>query len=109
MPALLDGQTLRFTFAAAGQLDSYAFRAVKIGDGVFEGKPAVQLKVEPASLLRYLVAPLLLTYDPVSRRLLEYRGVSNVINPATGKVYNARIDYFSRPPPDAPTNLPPLD
>ncbi|MBL6749995.1 MAG: hypothetical protein ISP90_05700 [Nevskia sp.] len=109
MPELLSGRSIRFTFAAAGQLDSYAFRAAKTGDTRFEGQPAVLLKVEPSSLLRYLVAPLLLTYDPVSRRLLEYRGISNVINPATGKAYNARIDYFSQPPPDAPKNLPPLD
>lgn len=109
MPELLAGQTLKFRFAAAGQLDSYNFRARKTGDTVFEGRPAVLLKVEPDSLLRFLVSPLILTYDPQSRRLLEYRGISNVINPATGKPYNARIDYYSKPPDDAPKNLPPLD
>lgn len=109
MPELAAGKTLKFRFAAAGQLDSYSFRARKVGDTAFEGKPAIQLKVDPASLLRYLVDPLLLTYDPQTRRLLEYRGISNVINPATGKPYNARIAYYSKPPDDAPKNLPPLD
>ena len=109
MPELVAGKTLKFTFAAAGQLDSYSFRARKIGDTQFEGKPAIQLKVEPDSLLRLLVDPLILTYDPQSRHLLEYRGISNVINPATGKPYNIRMSYFSKPPDDAPKNLPPLD
>jgi hypothetical protein len=109
MPELLAGKTVKFHFAAAGQLDSYNFRARKTGDTQFEGKPAVLLKVDPDSLLRLLVDPLTLTYDPQTRRLLEYRGISNVINPATGKPYNARIDYYSKPPDDAPKNLPPLD
>ena len=109
MPELVAGKTLKFQFAVAGQLESYSFRARKTGDTQFEGKPAIQLKVDPDSLLRYLVDPLILTYDPQSRRLLEYRGISNVINPATGKPYNARIAYYSKPPDDAPKNLPPLD
>ena len=109
MPDLVAGKTLKFQFAVAGQLDSYSFRARKTGDTQFEGKPAIQLKVDPDSLLRYVVDPLILTYDPQSRRLLEYRGISNVINPATGKPYNARIAYYTKPPDDAPKNLPPLD
>ena len=109
MPELAAGKTIKFRFAVAGQLDSYSFRARKTGDTQFEGKPAITLKVDPDSLLRYLVDPLILTYDPQSRRLLEYRGISNVINPATGKPYNARIAYYSKPPDDAPKNLPPLD
>ena len=109
MPELLAGQTVKFRFVVAGQLDSYGFRAHKIGEVQFEGKPAVQFKIEPDSLLRLLVDPLVLTYDPQSRRLLEYRGIANVMNPLTGKPYNARIDYYSKPPDDAPKNLPPLD
>lgn len=109
MPQLLAGQTVKFRFAVAGQLDAYGFRARKLGDTQFEGKPAVQLKVDPDSLLRFLVQPLILTYDPQTRQLLEYRGISNVMNPATGKPYNARIDYYSKPPDDAPKSLPPLD
>jgi hypothetical protein len=109
MPELVAGQTLKFQFAVAGQLDCYAFRARQIGEVPFDGQPAIQLKVEPDSLLRYLVQPLILTYDPQSRRLLEYRGISNVINPATGKPYNIRIAYPKKPPDDAPKNLPPLE
>lgn len=109
MAELAAGKTLKFRFAAAGQLDSYSFRARKIGDLSFEGRAAIQLKIDPDSLLRFLVEPLILTYDPQTKQLLEYRGITNVANPATGRPYNARIDYYSKPPDDAPRNLPPLD
>ena len=109
MAALVAGKTVPFKFGVAGQLDSYNFRARKIGDTEFEGRPAIRLQIEPDSLLRFAVDPLVLTYDPASKRLLEYRGVSNVINPTTGKAYNVRIVYTSKPPDDAPKNLPPLD
>jgi hypothetical protein len=105
---LMKGDTLSFRLIVAGQLDAYQFRLRKIGETQFEGKPAVILIAEPDSLLRLMVDPLHLTYDPVSHKLLEYRGVSNLHDPATGKIYEARIIYPSATPADAPKNLPPL-
>ncbi len=105
---LIDRQTVAFTFIAAGNLDSYKFRARRIDDARFEGKPAARFKVEANSLLRLVAPDLEVSYDPDTQRLLEYRGPSNVINPDTGKVFDARIAYYSEPPADAPTTLPPL-
>lgn len=105
---LLKGETISFRFAVAGQLDSFRFKISKVGDTTFEGKPAVSLLVQADSLLRYVAPDLELVYDPASKRLLEYKGVSNIHDPATGKAYNVRIAYFSQPPADAPKNLPPL-
>jgi hypothetical protein len=105
-PRLLAGERVSFVFAVAGNLDGYKFRARRIEDATFEGKPAVRFRVEPDSLLRWLVDPLELTYEPGQRKLLEYRGVSNIHDPATGKAYNARIIYPSTRPADAPA-LPP--
>lgn len=105
---LLDGKTVAFTFVAAGNLDSFKFRAKRIEDTTFEGKPAVRFKVEANSLLRLVAPELYLTYDPEQRRLLEYRGPSNVIDPKTDEVYKTRIVYPSQTPADAPKNLPPL-
>jgi hypothetical protein len=105
---LLDGKTVAFTFVAAGNLDSYKFRARRIEDTMFEGHEAVQFKVEANSLLRLVAPELYLTYDPGQRRLLEYRGPSNVIDPKTDEVYKTRIVYPSQTPADAPKNLPPL-
>jgi len=105
---LIKGEVLQFHFMIAGQLDSYRFRIRKIGDASFEGKPAVKLIAEADSLLRYVAPDLTLLYDTASKRLVEYRGVSNIHDPANGKAYNARIVYYSKPPEDAPKNLPPL-
>lgn len=106
---LMDRQTVAFTFIAAGNLDSYKFRARRIQDTQFEGATAVQFKVEANSLLRLVAPDLTVVYDPQSRRLLEYRGPSNVIDPQTGKVYDARIAYYSQPPQPGPATLPPLE
>lgn len=105
---LMDGKTIAFTFVAAGNLDSYKFRAKRVEDTTFEGKKAVHFRVEANSLLRMVAPTLELTYDPGEQRLLEYRGPSNVIDPATDKVYETRIVYPAQPPADAPKNLPPL-
>jgi hypothetical protein len=99
---LLAGGPVPFMFAVAGNLDAYKFRARRIADTTFEGRPAVRFRVEPDSLLRWLVDPLELTYEVERRKLLEYRGISNIHDPATGKAYNARIIYPSTPPADAP-------
>lgn len=99
---LLTGRTVTFVFAVAGNLDAYKFRVRRLPDTTFDGQPAVNFRVEPASLLRWLVDPLELTYETGQRKLLEYRGASNLHDPATGKAYNVRIVYPSSPPADAP-------
>jgi len=102
LPRLLAGETVQFHLVVAGNLDVYHFRARRIGEERFEGAPAALLRVEPDSLLRLLVDPLDLLYDPSTRRLLEYRGVSNILDPATSKVYKkVRIRYSSKVPPEA--------
>jgi hypothetical protein len=99
---LLAGKAVDFTFVVSGELDTFKFRARRIADGTFEGKPATQLKVEPSTWLRLLAAPLYVLYDPAQRRLLEYRGISNLHDPRTREAYNVRIVYPSVPPADAP-------
>ncbi|MGH8456007.1 MAG: hypothetical protein ACRETW_04770 [Stenotrophobium sp.] len=106
---LMAGQTVAFKLAVAGELDSFSFRIHRAADETWEGKPAVHLIVEPDSLLRFLVSPLNLLYRADDRTLLEYRGVSNIHDPATGKTYDVRLDYYTSKPADAPANLPPLD
>lgn len=106
--SLMQGDMLSFRLAVPGRLTAYQFRIRKTGDEPLNGKPAVQLIVEPDSLLRWLVDPLNLTYDPKTRKLLEYRGISNLPNPATHKNYVARIIYPDHKPEGAPAKLPPL-
>ncbi|HSW13555.1 MAG TPA: hypothetical protein VLI06_11995 [Solimonas sp.] len=102
------GKTVKFTLAVAGSLDSFRFRAKKAGETQWQGQKAVQIKVEPDSLLRLLAGPLELVYEPQQRKLLEFRGISNIQNPRSGKPYDVRIIYPDKPPADAPAKLPPL-
>lgn len=106
---LLAGRTVPFVFVAAGNLDAYKFRAKRIEDVTWEGRKAVRFQVEANSLLRLVAPSLQVTYDPGQERLLEYRGISNVHDPATGDPYHARIAYYDVPPADAPKPLPPLE
>lgn len=105
---LMAGDTVRMRLAVAGNLDSYRFRGRTVGETTFDGKPAVAIKVELDSLLRLLVDDLQLVYEPEERKLLEYRGISNVHDPRTGDPYTVRIVYPDAPPEGAPSPLPPL-
>jgi hypothetical protein len=60
-------------------------------------------------MLSWFTQPLRLTYSEDGHKLLEYRGLSNIINPKTHKVYDVRILYTRKPPKGAPDKLPPLD
>lgn len=108
-PALLSGQKMSFRFVVAGNLDAFKFVAQRVGDTKVEGRAAVRLVVKPDSMLSLLVDPLEVTYDIEQKKLVEYRGISNIHDPVTGKAYVARIIYPGTPPADAPRNLPPLN
>ena len=98
----LSGKKLKFDFIAAGRLADYGFKAKRIDDTTFEGKPAVRFEVSLASFLGVFIDSLELTYDPDSKKLLEYRGIGNMPGD-DDKVYPVRVSYFSA----RPENLPP--
>lgn len=109
LDAIVDGDTRKFRFAVAGNLDTFSFRVRKTGDTTFDGEPAVVLTVEAATLLRFVAPSLELVYDPEAGRLLEYRGLSNLHDPDTGKPYpNVRISY-AREVPDAALQAPGIE
>lgn len=100
--ALLAGETLRLRVAAPLRLDTFSFKARRIADGTFEGKRTVRIEVDLGSLLTVFARPLEFAFDPDNRRLLEFRGMTNVINPSTKAPYAVRISYFTARPKDAP-------
>lgn len=107
---LLRGKSFEFPLVVAGKLSDYNFTVSRLKDGTFEGKKAVRFKVGLSSMLHYIIGkPLILTYDPQTKKLLEYRGISDLYNPKTHEPYHVRIDYYSSPPADAPRHLPPLN
>ncbi|ROO27649.1 hypothetical protein SAOR_07300 [Salinisphaera orenii MK-B5] len=97
--ALQNGDTVDFRFAAAGRQGVIELRAHKIGETTFEGRPAVQFEAElDMMFINFFVDSLKLTYDPETKRLLEYRGIGNM-HDANGEVYPVRVTY-ARDMPD---------
>jgi hypothetical protein len=106
LPAILQGDTVRFGLIVAGYANRFKFRAKKVGEPGPDGQTTLRVLVEPDSMLRMLVSPISLSYDIKSRRLLSYQGVSNIIDPDTAKVYkNISIVYGGTAPAEA--RLPP--
>lgn len=99
---LLRGETLQFRVIAPTRLAAYKFRAVRIADAPFVGRPATRIQVDLDSMLKLFAGPLQFTFDPATRKLLEFRGTTNVLDPAARKPFVVRISYFSSPPADAP-------
>lgn len=108
-PRLQRGQTVRFRLITAGRLTDYAFRARHDGDVMYQQQAATRIRVEPDSMLRFLVDPIELTYDRSGRHLLHYLGVSNILDPSTGEVYK-RIEisysHSTMQPPTAAASPP---
>lgn len=101
-PQLQRGQMVRFRLIVAGRLGDYAFRARHAGELTHLQQAATRIRVEPDSMLRFLVDPIELIYDRSGRRLLHYAGVSNILNPETGEVYKSiDIRYGGEPPAEA--------
>lgn len=103
------GQTVTLEFIAVGRQQVFHFRLKKVAESMVDGHPALQIRAEPDSLLRLLVPPLLLEYDLQTRYLIEYQGLSNLHDPATGRGLMVHLVYPKRPPAGAPAHLPPLD
>lgn len=99
---LVKGEKLKFRIAAPSRLDTFKFKAKRIEDTTFEGKPAVQIQVDMNSMLNMFIGPLLFTFDPEDKRVKEFRGTTNIRNPATGADYKVRISYYATRPEDAP-------
>ena len=97
LEALLAGQTVTLAFGVVSQRSSYKFR-VRKADKPASGDNRVALVAEPDSLLRLLADPLQLVYDTQTRDLLEYNGLSNLVDAQTRKTPKVRIVYtYPRP------------
>lgn len=101
-PQLRAGETVRFGLIVAGRTARYEFRARRIEALTVQGVAAARVRVEPDSMLRFVVDPIMLTYDAAGTRLMVYEGVSNILDPDTGKVYpKVRITYGGPAPAEA--------
>ena len=91
--ALLAGQTLVFRFGVPSRLTTFDFRVRRIADTEVNGRRAVRFQLAPDNLiLRSIVAPILVDYDPTTMDLLAYTGLSNIYD-ENGKAYNVYIVF----------------
>jgi hypothetical protein len=86
---LMQGKSVKFPFAVPVERKFFEFRLRKTSAS--SGKVKFTLELDNM-VFRLFVKPIDLTYHRESRRLLEYRGMSN-INNADGKSYRARIVF----------------
>lgn len=102
LDAIRKGDTVKFGLIVAGHTNRYGFRARKVEEQRVDGQTVLRVMVEPDSLLRLVVPAISLSYELRTKRLLSYQGLSNIIDPDTGKVYKqVSISYGGMPPADA--------
>lgn len=101
------GKSVNLSLVVIGRRDSYRFKAIPKGQLDFGGEKAIRVRIEPDSLLRFVVDPLDVIYGLESKSLLRYEGVSNILDRKTGKPFTVRIDYRVKPD-GVPAKLPSL-
>lgn len=87
--ALLKGDTVPFSFAVPARLDWIDFRLIP--EKVTDTTLTVEMKLK-SRMLAWLLDPIRLTYDRDTKRLLTYRGLTN-IRDASGEGIHAEIRY----------------
>ncbi|EMJ99800.1 hypothetical protein AB3N61_00755 [Leptospira sp. WS58.C1] len=93
---LMSGKKIKFNFLVPVERDKFEFLAEKTKEGEYNGKPALYLRLKIASsILSVFVKPIDLVYDIQSKRIMEFRGTSN-INDENGKSYKVKIVYGFR-------------
>lgn len=88
---LVAGDDLTFYFASVARFDLIRFRVERVSNSD-QGKVVIRMQLA-SRLLAWLLDPIQLEYDAESRRLLSYRGLTN-IRSASGDNYIASITYF---------------
>jgi len=95
---LMDGEKLRFRFPFADHARLIKLR-IKRSACSYETDSHQCFRLELSNwLLRMVIAPIELGYDPEKRRLLRYRGLSNIGDgKGNGSIVDIRYDYQDLP------------
>lgn len=94
--SLLEGKTVRLRFLVPAEKDTFAFSVSKTKTGEYKGKPALFLRMKiDNAFLSVFVKPIDMVYDIESKRIMEYKGTSN-INNDQGKSHKVKIVYDFR-------------
>lgn len=107
--ALSGGRRMKIRLVEPGRLRAFSYTISRLRSGICGGEKVVRFKVDRSSVLRFWAGhPMIFDVMPASRRICQYRGMSDLRNPKTGQPYRVRIDYSKRPPVGVPKDLPPL-
>ncbi len=90
--ALEAGDALVIPFLVPSRLDTVDFRVRKTGETTIEGRVASVIRLSVAGPLGWIVPDIDVSYRQDDRRLLRYRGITN-IRDGTGDMISAQIDF----------------
>ncbi len=100
---LVAGRVTYANFVVPARKDYFKFQIRKVGNKTVRGRPAhlFRLRMNNA-VLRVFVSDLFVAYDKKTKLLLEYKGMTNILNTKTGDNFRARILFpTTRPSPGA--------
>jgi hypothetical protein len=86
------GDALLIPFVVPSRLDTVDFRVRKAGETTIEGRVASVFRLSVAGPLGWILPDIDVTYRQDDRRLLRYRGVTNIRDDA-GDMISAQIDF----------------
>jgi hypothetical protein len=89
---LEEGESTKVSFLVPSRLASVGFRLRKVGETRIETQAASVIRLSLAGPLGWFVPDIDVTYRKLDRRLLRYRGITNVRD-ADGRMIEAQIDF----------------
>ena len=86
------GEAAEVPFLVPSRLESVNFKVRKVGDASIEGEPANVFRLSVAGPLGWFLSDIDVSYRKRDRRLMRYRGITNIRN-AAGSMLEAQIDF----------------
>jgi hypothetical protein len=101
------GASAQVPFLVPSRLDSVDFKVHKVAEAIIEGEAANVFRLSVAGPLGWFLPDIDVSYRKRDRRLMRYRGLTNIRGPAGGML-TAQIDFPDADRNDAAVDLPAL-
>jgi hypothetical protein len=92
-PLLISAQPQNLQFAIPARLTSYGFTLQQTSSLAFKNEPAHRFKLGLQSWLGFIAPNLELIYNQNTKRLLSFKGLSNILNDQGEKPVQALIEF----------------
>ena len=92
-PALSAARRQNLQFAVPARLTSYAFNLQRINNLPFNKEPAQSFKLSVDGWLGLIAPNIEITYSANTKRLLRFKGLSNILNDKGEKPVNVIIEF----------------